>query len=154
MEDFELKSGGAELLDLVKPLWEQLNKQHEKQSNYFKNRYKSFNFEARKEKFLNDTVLGVNIALIKKAEMYVGYCISSINKGLEGEIDSIFVAYEYRKLDLGDKLMRNALEWLDKNKVKTRRIGVIDGNEEVLRFYKKYGFYKRIMILEEINKNS
>lgn len=86
--------------------------------------------------------------------MYVGYCISSINKGLEGEIDSIFVAYEYRKLDLGDKLMRNALEWLDKNKVKTRTIGVIDGNEEVLRFYKKYGFYKRIMILEEINKNS
>jgi hypothetical protein len=72
MEDFELKSGGAELLNLVKPLWEQLNKQHEKQSNYFKNRYKSFNFEARKEKFLNDTVLGVNIALIKKAEMYVG----------------------------------------------------------------------------------
>lgn len=59
---------------------------------------------------------------------------------------------EYRKYGLGDKLMNSALEWLDSNQVKTKIIGVAEGNENVLEFYKKYGFYKRSVILQQVKK--
>lgn len=48
--------------------------------------------------------------------------------------------------------MTRALQWLDDNKVKTKIIGVAEGNENVLDFYKKYGFYKRRIILEKIEE--
>jgi len=40
--------------------------------------------------------------------------------------------------------MKRALDWLNSNHV-------LEGNENVLEFYKKYGFYKRRIILEQIN---
>lgn len=47
--------------------------------------------------------------------------------------------------------MNRALEYLDKNQVETKIIGVSEGNENVLEFYKKYVFYKRRVILEQID---
>ncbi len=85
-------------------------------------------------------------------DLYIGYCISTVNKELIGEIDSLFVEKEYRKYGLGDQLMNRALDWLNNNKVKTKIIGVAEGNENVLEFYKRYGFYKRRVILEQINE--
>lgn len=154
MNNFEFINGSRELLDLVQPLWEKLNKHHEINSNNFSDRFRNLKFEVRKNKFINDENLEVKIDLIKekdKAE-YIGYCISTINKDLIGEIDSLFVEKEYRKYGLGDKLMNRALEWLDSNQVKTKIIGVAEGNENVLEFYKRYGFYKRRVILEQVNE--
>jgi ribosomal protein S18 acetylase RimI-like enzyme len=115
--------------------------------------YGNFKFEARKERFVKDNNLEVKIDLIKDTvkERYVGYCISTVNKDLVGEIDSLFVEKEYREYGLGDKLMNRALEWLNSYNVKTKIIGVAEGNENVLGFYKRYGFYKRRTILEQIN---
>jgi diamine N-acetyltransferase len=154
MSDFEFINGSRELLDLVQPLWEKLNKHHEINSNNFSDRFRNLKFEVRKNRFINDENLVVKIDLIKdkdKAE-YIGYSISTINKDLIGEIDSLFVDKEYRKYGLGDNLMNRALEWLDSNQVKTKIIGVAEGNENVLEFYKRYGFYKRRVILEQVNE--
>ncbi|MDP4147225.1 MAG: GNAT family N-acetyltransferase, partial [Bacillota bacterium] len=95
-----------------------------------------------------------NIDLIKDIEkdIYIGYCISTVNANLIGEIDSLFVHSQYRKLGLGDELMKRALEWLDSNNVKGKKIAVAEGNEGVLDFYKRYGFYKRQMILQQIKE--
>lgn len=154
MDNFKFLSGSSELLDLVQPLWEKLNKHHEVNSNYFSDRFRNFKFEVRKRKFISDKNLEVKIDLIKDLEkdMYIGYCISTINKELMGEIDSLFVDKEYRKYGLGNKLMNRALEWLDSKKAKTKIIGVAEGNENVLEFYKRYGFYKKSTILEQKNK--
>lgn len=153
MNNLQFVNGSIELLDLVQPLWEKLNKHHEVNSNYFPDRFRNLTFEIRKNKFINDKNLAVNIDLIKDKErdLYIGYCISTINKDLVGEIDSLFIEKEYRKFGLGDKLMNRALEWLNNNKVKTKVIGVAEGNESVLDFYKRYGFYKRRIILEQEN---
>ncbi len=43
----------------------------------------------------------------------VGYCISSLDHDLAGEIESIFVLPEYRGLGIGKELMRRTLQWLD-----------------------------------------
>jgi len=150
----ELVQGGRELLDSVQPLWDKLNKHHEISSKIFPDKYRNKTFDVRKRKFAEEQSLKVNIDLIKNSEkdLYIGYCISTLNKELAGEIDSLFIDEEYRELGLGDILMNRALEWLDINNAKTKNIGVSEGNERVLEFYKRYGFYKRRVILEQINE--
>lgn len=153
MDDFEFITGGRELLDLVQPLWEKLNKHHESNANYFPDKFAKLEYEVRKSKFIRSENLEIKVDLIKDKEkvMYIAYCISTINKELTGEIDSLFIEKEYRKYGLGDKLMNRALKWFNCNQVKTKIIGVAEGNEDVLGFYKKYGFYKRRIILEQID---
>lgn len=145
---FYFVNGSVELLDLVEPMWYKLNRHHEEMSKYFKERYRNFKFENRKHKLLLGDML-INIDLIKKDKIYVGYCISSINKEHIGEIESLFIEEEYRKYGLGDSIMKRALKWLEEKGAKSKMIGVAEGNEEVLEFYKKYGFYKRTIILQE-----
>ena len=152
MSRFEFITGSVELVDFIKPLWEKLNEYHEVKSNYFSDKYKNNTFKKRKSKFISNNNLKVRIDLIKDIEknLYIGYCISTIDVELTGEIDSLFIEEEYRKDGLGDKLMKEAIKWLDLNKVKTKVIAVAEGNEEVLEFYKRYGFYKRRIVLEQI----
>lgn len=149
MDNFEFINGGIEILDIVKPLWEKLNKQHGNLSTYFQHQFRETKFENRKSKFVSKSITAINIDLIKKNELYIGYCISTINKDAVGEIESLFIEEEYRKLGLGDKLITRGLEWLNNNNVKSKIIAVAEGNEKVLEFYKKYNFYKRIIILQE-----
>ena len=92
MNNFEFINGSRELIDLVQPLWEKLNKHHENSSDYFSDKFINLKFEVRKNKFITDEKLEVKIDLIKdkEKEIYIGYCISTINKELIGEIDSLF----------------------------------------------------------------
>ncbi|MBS5938116.1 N-acetyltransferase [Clostridium sp.] len=152
MDNLEFVTGTKELIDLVKPLWEKLNKHHEVNSIYFSDKYKNNTFEKRKVKFLSDKTSKVKVDLIRDIEkdIYVGYCVSTVDLDLVGEIDSLFIEKEYRKYGLGDKLMQRAIEWLDDNKVKSKILGVVEGNENVLEFYKRHGFYKRTIVLERI----
>jgi diamine N-acetyltransferase len=151
MNNFEFVNGGTELLDSVQPLWEKLNKYHESKSIYFKDAFKNFTFETRKSKFINNEHIKVNVDLIKdtSADLYIGYCISTLDKNLSGEIDSLFIDEKYHGFGLGDNLMKRALLWLDSNHAVKKVIGVASGNEGVLDFYEHYGFYKRSVILEQ-----
>jgi len=81
------------------------------------------------------------------SNQYVGYCISSITKDNEGEIDSIFIEENYRRLGIGDCFMKKALEWMDKQSVKTKRIVIAYGNEEAMAFYSRYGFAPLFTVL-------
>ena len=151
MKKFEFINGGKELLDLVEPLWNKLNKHHESNSNNFSDKYKNNSFKLRISKFIENRNIKVNVDLIKDQEnnKYTGYCISSLSEDLLGEIDSLFIENDYRGCDLGDELMNRAIEWLNKNCAKSKTIVVIDGNENVLNFYRRYGFYRSKIILEE-----
>ncbi len=151
MNNIAYISGGIELLDLIKPLWEKLNNHHRGNSNNFSHNYEKFTFELRKEKFYNKG-LKVNIDLVKDLdrETYIGYCISTINSDLVGEVDSLYLEKECRGQGIGEELMERALIYLNDNNSKKKIIGVAEGNEEVLNFYKKFKFYKRTIILEEI----
>ncbi|MGL5642506.1 MAG: GNAT family N-acetyltransferase, partial [Paraclostridium sp.] len=93
MNKYEFIDGDIELIDYVKPLWEKLNDHHRANSNYFDYRFLKFKFDDRKNKFINDNNIDVKIDLIKDTErdLYIGYCISTINKDLVGEIDSLFI---------------------------------------------------------------
>lgn len=154
MDKLDFITGGTELLDSVQPLWEKLNIHHKANSRYFKDKFMKLTFDIRKKKLINDSDTELRIDLVKDLEKqaFVGYCISTVNSELEGEIDSLYIEPEYRKYGIGDKLMRRSLDWLDSRNVKTKIIIVAEGNEQVFSFYKKYGFYERKIILEQLSE--
>lgn len=80
---------------------------------------------------------------------YIGYCLCSIEDNI-GDIESIFIENQYRKLKLGDKLMRSALNWFELNAVTDIEINVVYANDEALPFYERYGFHIGNYILKRI----
>ncbi|MBU3113056.1 GNAT family N-acetyltransferase [Clostridium lacusfryxellense] len=130
-------------LELIKPLWEQLNSVHIDKSIYFKNKYEQFTFGKRMEAVYEKSKKGIiKIAMLLDIdnENYIGYCLSSIEDNL-GSIESIYIESNYRKFRLGDKLMKNALNWFESNKTADITINVVYSNDEVLLFYECYGFH-------------
>jgi len=152
MKNIEYVEGSLEFLEYVKPLWRKLNNHHKTNSKYFKKRFDHIIFEKRNEKFQNSQNIKIDLVKDTSSNTYIGYCISTINKDLVGEIDSLYVEKEYREHGIGATLMKRALDWLKKNMVKTNVIGVAEGNENVLDFYKHYNFYPKMIILEEVNE--
>lgn len=154
MSNIEYVYGGKELLDFVGPLWEKLNAHHKANSKYFVDRFENFTYETRKARFLSDSHAYIRVDLVKEKAYgtYIGYCVSTISKDQVGEVDSLYIGHQYRKLGIGDELMKRALEWMDDNKTKTKIIVVAEGNEAVFNFYKRYGFYTRGIILEQVEK--
>ena len=137
-------------IDLIKPLWEQLNTLHNDKSVFFKSEYENFTFENRLEsiyKKAQEGIIKVDLLLDKKTGNHIGYCLSSIRDNL-GEIESIFIEKEYRKLKLGDKLMKNTLDWFKSYSIKNIQINVAYANDEALPFYERYGFRVRGYILK------
>jgi ribosomal protein S18 acetylase RimI-like enzyme len=86
-------------------------------------------------------------------DRYVGYCVSSLfiekTGGRTGEIESIFVDVAYRSCGIGSTLVSRALGWLDEHGSSRNRVSVSEGNEPVWNFYKKFGFYPRMTVLEQ-----
>jgi diamine N-acetyltransferase len=152
MNTIDFITGGAELLEYVQPLWEKLNRHHQANSKYFSDKFKNLTFDLRKRKLMNDINTELRVDLVKDSEnhTFVGYCISTVTIDSVGEMDSLYIEPEYRKFGIGNKLMSRFLEWLDSKNVKTKIIVVAEGNEEVFDFYKKYGFYERRTVLEQI----
>ncbi|WP_252187738.1 GNAT family N-acetyltransferase [Anaeromonas frigoriresistens] len=145
-------TGKEELIDNVKELWNKLNEYHTNNSKYFSEDFRKYKFEDRSKGLQEKAKEGsIKIDLVKNKDIdkLVGYCISTIDMKNIGEIDSLYIEKEYRGVDIGDKLMKNSIEWLESKEVNSIRIGVSVGNDKVLKFYERYGFYPRVTILQK-----
>lgn len=152
MNSIDYVVGSAELLDYVASLWEKLNEHHKNNSHDFKLKYSNMKFESRRSALLKKSSTGklrVELAKLREHDAYIGYCISSIDSGGNGEIDSIYINPEFRGEHIGDNFMKNALEWMDSNEVISKSIGVATGNEQAFGFYRKYGFYPSVTTLRQ-----
>nr|WP_282433378.1 GNAT family N-acetyltransferase [Desulfosporosinus sp. FKA] len=85
---------------------------------------------------------------MREPEEPIGYCVTTIDNDI-GEIESLFVDEAYRKMGLGTVLMERALNWLEQNSITKKRLNVAVGNEQVLNFYRRFGFHPRTIILEQ-----
>lgn len=144
-------AGNEDFLDIIEPLWEELNKHHQKLSPYFKEEYQTMNFARRKATLLVKAAEGklrIDIAEDSDEKKAVGYCISSVDKDGQGEIDSLFIKTAYRGGGVGDVLVRRALAWFDEHQISNQSIHVAVGNETAFGFYARYGFLPRQTILK------
>ena len=142
----------ASEIDAIKPLWEQLVRHHKARSTNFKDIYDRFTFEKRKADLLNKSregYLRIDLAKDRDTDLYIGYCVSTLNHGNEGEIDSIFIEQAYRSTGIGSVFMERALAWMDDHHVEVKRVAVAVGNESAFGFYSKYGFLPRQVLLEQ-----
>lgn len=146
--NIEYIEGNQDLLDLVGPLWEKLNKHHEGNSIDFAEKFSKFNFTMRKEKLLEKAKSGsMKIYLARDNNKNIGYCISTITDDNNGEVESLYIEPDYRGYKIGEYFMNCSLKWMDEKGVNTKKIGVAAGNENVFNFYKKFGFHPSVTIL-------
>ena len=140
-------------IDEIEELWEELKQYHIEKSPNFKNHYKTFTFQMRKEELISSTEKGLLFILIAKIkEKKIGYCVASVKEGI-GEIDSIYVKAKYREKYIGKMLIEKSLNWIKSKNVEKIIVNISIGNEEVFDFYSKYGFKPRLTQLEmDINK--
>ena len=143
-ESIKILSGGPELLDRISPLWEEIKKYHVEKSLHFSKDMNSKSYVARKKELTSKAkYLRVDIANNPKEKKDVGYCISTIDNNNRGEVDSLFIEGPYRRQGIGKKLIEMALTWLNNKGAVDNSIYVASGNEEVIDFYKSFGFYPR-----------
>jgi GNAT superfamily N-acetyltransferase len=133
----------------IEPLWKELNRLHGEESVYFGDYFLSFTFEERCQKFhaYGNTGLRIEVARHKAGD--TGYCIASISGENIGEIDSLFIKEAWRKKGIGARLVSHALAWMDDRGAAKKKVFVAYGHESVLPFYKKFGFYPRLTVLEQ-----
>ncbi len=146
------RSGNENLLDSVESLWVQLNCHMQKQSIWFKQHYADMTFERRKQELLikaREGKVHIDIAY-NDAGQAVGYCASSVDGELTGEIESIIVDEKYRGRGIGEDLMQRALEWMDLEGTKKKTVAVTVGNEQAFGFYGRFGFKPRKTVLEQL----
>lgn len=133
----------------IKPLWKELNRIHLADSIYFKEHYAHFSFEERSGNWLRLPEENFHLLVAETEDLIpIGYCISTIDANLKGEIDSLFVSAAFRKQGIGKVLMKKSMEWLQANQCNPIRLTVSYGHESILGFYQRMGFYSRLTVLE------
>jgi len=142
--------GGAELLDEIRPLWEQLNQHHAAVSPHFAVDFQAKTFARRKLALLEKYADGeIRVDIARFRGRGVGYLISALAPDGVGEIESIYIEGRFRGQAIGERLMRRALDWLDARGAHTKVIDVAVGNERAYHFYARFGFYPRVVRLKQ-----
>ncbi|MFP4448050.1 MAG: GNAT family N-acetyltransferase [Bacteroidales bacterium] len=152
MEKFKFIRGGSEHLDLIKSLWIKLNQYHYDIADRFSQRFRNAEWQDCKQEMLDQSKeIVVDYIIENSNQKIVGFCITRIynqNNSI-GEIDSLFVEETYRNANLGKKLLKRAIDWLDQNNIKKKRILVVAGNEALIEYYAQFKFQPLHIVLEK-----
>jgi len=153
MKNYSIKCLDIKEIDLIQPLWEQLNLLHSDLSLNFKHRFDNMNWEKRKTKLMDKSAEIMIDAVVDGENRAIGYCVSTIDKTNPkvGEIDSIYIDASHRDSGLGKQLINNAIDWLIEKETTEQHLLVGVGNEKVLDFYKQFNFYPRHIVLQRID---
>ena len=142
-------------IDTIRPLWAQLNQHHHSQANVFRDHYEGMTFEQRKahfQKIAGQGIIRIELATAIPGKKAVGYCVSSLSAEKTGEIESIFVEEQFRGRGIGSELLTRALAWLGTEGSVRNRVSVGNGNEEAFGFYRKFGFFPRMTVFEQVHR--
>ena len=138
-DDFSISIGGPELLPRVGPLWIQLRDHHAALAPRWAGSL-ARSFEERKVELIKKGVGGVCVVLASANGKDVGYCVSTMVAGGEGEIDSLYVVTDWRKHGVGKTLMEKTMEWFESKSIAAITVDVIEGNNAAKTFYEQFGF--------------
>jgi ribosomal protein S18 acetylase RimI-like enzyme len=136
-------------LELISDMWKKLIHHLQSKSKYFPMDYQHLLFETRKDQLKNIAESGkLRLDIVKDGENYLAYSVSSIVDE-KGSIDSLYVDKQHRNEGIGNELMKRTLNWMELNDVPNFEILVSYGNEDALKFYEKYNFYPKHLILKK-----
>jgi diamine N-acetyltransferase len=155
MTKYHFAEGGIKLLPVVAPLWKKLTRHHAGISLFFSDQFMSMQWPERRADLLEKAGLGkLHIVLAKTAPRgpCVGYCVGAINPKGHAEIESLFVAENFRKQGIGRALVQKVLYWFEREHAKSIMVNVAVGNEDAFKFYEQWGFYPRVTALVRKNK--
>jgi ribosomal protein S18 acetylase RimI-like enzyme len=142
--NYSIQSGGVELLDQIHPLWVKLRDHHIEMAGVLAGGIVDADFQERKAELRkNEARLLIELVTVDGREDLVGYCISTINKKMIGEIDSIYVDEHLRNSGLGRQLVQRSLDWMDTHGISRRRVHVMVMNDSARRLYEGFGFVPR-----------
>jgi diamine N-acetyltransferase len=152
MHAVAFRATGIREIELIRPLWEQLNAYHYAHSSRFKAYYERMSFEDRRDQFqkLHESgLLLLDLATDTTTGLYVGYCVGFLSVEMTGELESLFVDRCYRSDGIGTALVTRCLTWMDSCGAVRKRVSVAEGNEAAWVFYRKFGFLPRMTVLEQ-----
>lgn len=78
----EYRSTDVTEVDLIRPLWEQLNDHHRANARAFRDLYSEWTFDDRKKYFTQVAAAGllrIDLAVDTASGRYIGYCIRSLS---------------------------------------------------------------------------
>jgi ribosomal protein S18 acetylase RimI-like enzyme len=148
-DDYRIKSLDFIEIDVIKPLWEELNAWTARISPHFGKHFETMTFEKRKAEFAEKGRRGellIDGCVYRSATDMVGYCVSNIIGGV-GEIDSLFVKETHRGCNAGGLLMESAMAWMKGRGIRDITVNVAVGNERALGFYQRFGLFPRLILL-------
>lgn len=148
---FEYMEIDSANLDLIATLWNKLREHQRDLSPRFSDHYEKRNCKSRKTELLQKPESGsfhADVVIDQSMKKIIGYCVSTISPDIQGCLESVYVEPEYRNSGIGDRLMRQALQWMDEKQATTKTLTVGIGNERVFGFYSRYGFFPKLITVE------
>lgn len=145
--NLQLTIGGWELLDRVEPLWNQQRDFHFELAPQWI-RGMTEHFHLRRQTLMAKGVAGGFLAVATPHGQDVGYAICTLMAIDRGELDSLFVVPSRRSQGIGHALMQASLEWFAQQNVDDIAIELLHCNDGARRFYARYGFEPRSLVMK------
>lgn len=142
-------------IDAIQPTWEELTVHHAETSKYFREFFSNYPFEVRKSKLEKGASGGkvkIDLLIDSSTKSVYGHCLSIIRGDSSGELESLYINPKARGLSFGKLFVERALIWFEDEGVDKIGIEVAVGNDDVLNFYQKFGYYTFSYNLKKINK--
>jgi ribosomal protein S18 acetylase RimI-like enzyme len=155
---FVVREAKKEDLDQILLLWQNLAELYARLNPYgFP--YKETAFQIKRKEFAEALIDQENRLLLvaEVAQQIVGYIRvaiikkpETILKGYErvGEVESFFVAEEWRDKGIGRQLFTESVDWFKKKAVQHIFVKVMTKNREAMEMYEHLGFHLRNYVLE------
>lgn len=132
-------------INAVKNLWNKNRLFHQENTTCFSIDYVNLNFEDRMKNLLNRSKLSKITVVENKNGQVIAYCMSIIDKANSGEIATLYVEEEYRRMNIGKNLLQLHIGWFQDNNAVNVGVEVLHDNLSAVNLYESVGFRKDTM---------
>jgi ribosomal protein S18 acetylase RimI-like enzyme len=157
--ELTVEEGGAELLDVVQPLWLSMFEWHRslppEATSAVAARPAAEALELRFHRFRRELGEGkVILFLLRDADQAVAFAMIRVRPEGEAsfetgdgavEVDAMAVDPAYREQGLGSLLLTRVHEWAAERGIGFVTLSVMAGNEEAERFYRRFGMVRSVV---------
>lgn len=124
-------------IQIIKPLWEVLNRDLQGHSKYFSKDYSQMTFEDYIQDLNKRSACRLEVVFLDDKPL--GFCLGSVYKEV-GTVNELYLYDDLRGKGMGKYLFDRMVLWLETQDLKSIEIRVPAGYESVIQFYQRSGF--------------